>query len=136
MKDEIFQMADYVAWRSGTEGRGHDIPNGPIILAIRTYFGRPNASIRFRAAAAIATSVASVRSVRDRRASPTTRLYRPIDASTLARGTRHRARPRWNDDSSIWMTFANSLAAHFADPDQPFRPIAITDSGDPDHAVH
>ncbi|HEX3135793.1 MAG TPA: hypothetical protein VHX44_19680, partial [Planctomycetota bacterium] len=26
--------------------------------------------------------------------------------------------------------------AHSADPDQPFRPIAITDSGDPDHAVH
>jgi hypothetical protein len=28
------------------------------------------------------------------------------------------------------------LGAHSADPDQPFRPIAITDSGDPDHAVH
>jgi hypothetical protein len=28
------------------------------------------------------------------------------------------------------------LTAHSADPDQPFRPIAITDSGDPDHAVH
>jgi len=27
-------------------------------------------------------------------------------------------------------------AAHSVDPDQPFRPIAITDSGDPDHAVH
>jgi hypothetical protein len=26
--------------------------------------------------------------------------------------------------------------AHSVDPDQPFRPIAITDSGDPDHAVH
>jgi hypothetical protein len=26
--------------------------------------------------------------------------------------------------------------AHSADPDQPFRPILITDSGDPDHAVH
>jgi hypothetical protein len=26
--------------------------------------------------------------------------------------------------------------AHSADPDQPFRPIAITDSGDPDHAAH
>jgi hypothetical protein len=29
-----------------------------------------------------------------------------------------------------------ALAADSADPDQPFRPIAITDSGDPDHAVH
>jgi putative hydrolase of HD superfamily len=26
--------------------------------------------------------------------------------------------------------------AHSADPDQPFQPIVITDSGDPDHAVH
>jgi putative transposase len=26
--------------------------------------------------------------------------------------------------------------AHSADPDQPFRPIAITASGDPGHAVH
>jgi hypothetical protein len=26
--------------------------------------------------------------------------------------------------------------ADSADPDQPFRPIAITDSGDPDHAAH
>jgi len=26
--------------------------------------------------------------------------------------------------------------ADSADPDQPFRPIAITDSGDPDHVVH
>src|ERR1700722_13009061 len=38
-------------------------------------FGRPNyVRIRFRAAAARPTSVASVRSVRDRRASPTTRV--------------------------------------------------------------
>jgi hypothetical protein len=29
-----------------------------------------------------------------------------------------------------------SQSAHSADPDQPFRPIVITDSGDPDHAVH
>jgi hypothetical protein len=29
-----------------------------------------------------------------------------------------------------------NLCAHSADPDQPFRPIAITDSGDLDHAVH
>jgi hypothetical protein len=28
------------------------------------------------------------------------------------------------------------LRAHSVDPDQPFRPIAITDSGDPDHTVH
>jgi hypothetical protein len=29
-----------------------------------------------------------------------------------------------------------AVPAHSVDPDQPFRPIAITDSGDPDHAVH
>lgn len=29
-----------------------------------------------------------------------------------------------------------ALVAHSADPDQPFRPIVITNSGDPDHAVH
>jgi hypothetical protein len=27
-------------------------------------------------------------------------------------------------------------AAHSVDPDQPFQPIVITDSGDPDHGVH
>jgi hypothetical protein len=26
--------------------------------------------------------------------------------------------------------------AYSVDPDQPFRPIVITDSGDPDHGVH
>ena len=26
--------------------------------------------------------------------------------------------------------------AHSVDPDQPFRPIVITNSGDPDHGVH
>jgi len=42
-------------------------------------------AIPFMAAAAMATSVASVSSVRDRNASPITRLYRPIAASTFAR---------------------------------------------------
>jgi mercuric ion transport protein len=28
------------------------------------------------------------------------------------------------------------LTAYSIDPDQPFRPIVITDSGDPDHGVH
>jgi hypothetical protein len=28
------------------------------------------------------------------------------------------------------------LTAHSVDPDQPFQPIVITDSGDPDHGVH
>ena len=37
----------------------------------------------------MATSVASVSSVRDRRASPITRLYRPIAASTLAQDCSH-----------------------------------------------
>src|SRR5438105_1137561 len=52
---------------------------------IRTEIGRPNSSMRFRAFAAIATSVFWRRGVRDRRASPITRLYRPIAASTKAR---------------------------------------------------
>ena len=46
----------------------------PAFQAIRTDFGRPNSSIRFKAAAAMATEVASFSSVRDRRASPITRL--------------------------------------------------------------
>jgi hypothetical protein len=29
-----------------------------------------------------------------------------------------------------------SVNAYSADPDQPFRAIVITESGDPDHAVH
>jgi len=29
-----------------------------------------------------------------------------------------------------------SRTAHSVDPDQPFRPIVITNSGDPDHGVH
>jgi hypothetical protein len=32
--------------------------------------------------------------------------------------------------------YETTAGAHSVDPDQPFRPIAITDSGDPDHAVH
>ena len=52
---------------------------------VRTLFGRPNSSIRFRTLAAMATSVDSVSSVRDRSESPITRLNRPIAASTLAR---------------------------------------------------
>jgi hypothetical protein len=43
--------------------------------------GRRN--FRFRTAAAMATSVASVQSLRDRKTSPKTRSYRPIDASTF-----------------------------------------------------
>jgi transposase len=31
---------------------------------------------------------------------------------------------------------ANPARAYSVDPDQPFRPIVITDSGDPDHGVH
>jgi hypothetical protein len=34
------------------------------------------------------------------------------------------------------LSHLSTRIAHSADPDQPFRPIAITDSGDPDHAVH
>jgi hypothetical protein len=28
------------------------------------------------------------------------------------------------------------MIAYSVDPDQPFQPIVITDSGDPDHGVH
>jgi hypothetical protein len=34
------------------------------------------------------------------------------------------------------VSISRRLSAHSADPDQPFRPIVITDSGDLDHAVH
>jgi hypothetical protein len=34
---------------------------------------------------------------------------------------------RWRDQD---------MAAYSVDPDQPFRPIVITDSGDRDHVVH
>jgi len=51
----------------------------------RTYSGRPSSSIRFSAPAAIATSVARRRSVRNRRPSPMTRLKRLMSASTRAR---------------------------------------------------
>jgi hypothetical protein len=60
-------------------------PFASLAQATRTYFVRTSSNIWLRAAAAMATSVASVWSVRDRRASPVTRLCRPIDASTLAR---------------------------------------------------
>jgi hypothetical protein len=40
----------------------------------------------------------------------------------------------WSAGCMAWrISFS---AADSADPDQPFRPIAITDSGDPDHAAH
>jgi hypothetical protein len=58
-----------------------------VIYAIRTQFGRPNASIRFRTAAARATSFASVRSVRDRWASPITRLCRDFRAGQCINGS-------------------------------------------------
>jgi hypothetical protein len=34
------------------------------------------------------------------------------------------------------LTRKNALFAYSVDPDQPFRPIVITESGDPDHGVH
>jgi hypothetical protein len=36
----------------------------------------------------------------------------------------------------LWFLGFPKSSADSADPDQPFRPIAITDSGDPDHAAH
>ena len=35
----------------------------------------------------------------------------------------------------IWFRH-DAMPAYSVDPDQPFRPIVITDSGDPDHGVH
>jgi hypothetical protein len=43
-------------------------------------------------------------------------------------------RTAWNQVPYI--PLAHWLVADSVDPEQPFRPIAITDSGDPDHAVH
>jgi hypothetical protein len=56
-----------------------------IAQTVRIYFGRPNPSIWLRTRASMATSVASVSWVRDRNASPITRLYLLIAASTFAR---------------------------------------------------
>jgi site-specific recombinase XerD len=53
--------------------------------ARRTYSGRPSSSIRFNTRTAMATSAARRRSVRERNASPITRLKRPMSASTKAR---------------------------------------------------
>jgi adenylate cyclase len=55
------------------------------VHAMRTDSARPRSSIRFRAWTAMATSVARRRSVRDRSASPITRLYRDTAASAKAR---------------------------------------------------
>jgi hypothetical protein len=49
-------------------------PNPVWFQAIRTESGHPNASMRFSTSTAIATSVARRWSVRERRASPITRL--------------------------------------------------------------
>ena len=63
--------------------RGRNLPNVIYYLS-NTKIVRASERIRFGATAAMATSVASVWSVRDRSASPITRSYRPIDVSTLA----------------------------------------------------
>jgi hypothetical protein len=55
------------------------------VYVVRTDFGRPSSSMRFKALTAIAISVARRRSVRERSASPITRLNRLMDASTRAR---------------------------------------------------
>jgi hypothetical protein len=67
----------------------------------------------------MATSVASVWPVHDRSASPITRLYRPIVASTLAvvalcrgglgRSTQDRGCTWRHDDGSVWMMFGDRL---------------------------
>jgi len=43
---------------------------------------------------------------------------------------------RWGGKIRARGIYRDAVRAHSVDPDQPFRPIAITDSGDPDHAVH
>jgi len=53
--------------------------------ARRIYSGWPSSSMRFSTCTAMATSVARRASVRERSASPMTRLKRPISASTKAR---------------------------------------------------
>src|SRR4051812_41516179 len=53
--------------------------------AVRTYFGRPNSSMRFRTWTATSISVARRSSVRERSPSPITRLNRPMVASARAR---------------------------------------------------
>ena len=60
-------------------------PNPVWVQAMRTESGRPSASMRFRTLTAIATSVARRWSVRERSASPITRLKRLIAASARAR---------------------------------------------------
>jgi hypothetical protein len=51
----------------------------------RTYSGRPSSSMRFNTRTARAASFTRRRSVRERNASPITRLKRPMSASTKAR---------------------------------------------------
>jgi hypothetical protein len=53
--------------------------------AMRTWFGRPNSSMRLRTCTATSISVARRSSRRERRSSPITCFQRPITASTLAR---------------------------------------------------
>ncbi len=64
---------------------GCTVPNPALAHAMRTDSGRPSSSIRFRTWTAMATSVARRWSVRDRSASPITRLWRDIAASAKAR---------------------------------------------------
>ncbi len=73
---------DCGAWISGSDGR---CPSRSRFHAVRTYSGRPRSSMRFSTPTAMATSVARRRSVRERSASPITRLNRLTSASTRAR---------------------------------------------------
>ena len=67
------------------QGCGRTDPYPVLGHAMRTYFGRPSSSMRFRTWTATSISVARRSSVRERSPSPITRLNRPMVASARAR---------------------------------------------------
>ena len=71
-------------WCTG-QGCGRTDPYPVRGQAVRTYFGRPSSSMRFRTWTATSISVARRSSVRERSPSPITRLNRPMVASARAR---------------------------------------------------
>jgi len=103
------------------EGRESGRTQEPRPICYSSYTDTVRGSVRFKAAAAMATSLASVWLVRGRSVSWITRLYRPIDASDPAdysrcivsgwsRSAHHCTGPRRHDDGRVEMTLANRLA--------------------------
>jgi len=71
----ILRLVSPLRHRGARIGETDALPPNPVPAhATRTDSGRPNSSIRFRTWTPTATSVARPGSVRERRASPTTRL--------------------------------------------------------------